>query len=573
MDIITTMETPADGLAVGHIYIGDEGDDLSSSGFELTIPAGVVGLDRRPCHVEDQMRRHYITGQWSRPLVITEFRTIFEAGLPAPAAPGLTSAAGGTLDGIHIGYLSYRHKVGDTIVHEGNLSTGSVAVVMNAGTASKRVWSMAAGAPTSRVTHIVLWASVDGALPKEVVELAIGTTTYTETIATAALGDPPPTDADGNLKNARGIPPATRFVVKYHRRAWYGGDASYPFRWWYSELDEFESVGDQNFLDHLDHETTVGAGAAGDSFVSFGQQVAYVIQGWDADDFRIARVSPSIGCLSHFAIVNISEILWFPSEAGMSLYIPGAGFRPLMHKDLATYWAEEYAANPAAFEDAIAADDRVKKVYRLLVSYPADPLSRCFVGHYQRFDPSVGEGGSMPDWTFDLRDRQDTCVGNLRVANRKRTESFTGSLDGYLRKENVESDNSDDGDTYQKTMILDTPHYLPGQQEGDDDDGFVFNSLTVFLRSELSWWTIEGRAGDDTAYQATNAAWPRTTPASLKTVGNKTAVAKTSHKFPVSGLSGKGCMFRLIIPLAQAVEYRGLALSWEDGKQSRPFIG
>jgi hypothetical protein len=422
------------------------------------------------------------------------------------------------------------------------------------------------------VTHVVLFASVDGALPKEVVELPISTTSHTENTATGALGDPPPVDSDGNLKQARGIPPYTRFVVKYHHRAWYGGDPAHPARWWYSELNEFESVGSLNYVEHLETEAVVGGGAAGDHLVSFGQTVSYGIQGWDESDIRVYKLSPSIGLTSHFGIVNINEILWFPSELGVYVYISGAGFRPLMHRDLQSNWRDAYAASPAAFEDCAAADDRGQRLFRLLVPYSSAPKARYYVAHYQSFDPSVGEGVSFPDWTFDLRDRDDYAVGNLRPFGKRRTDLHVGSGDGYVRLENVQPNDDDDGDSYQKLMEWDGPHYLPTSQAGDDNEGSEFNELTLFLVSETSDWTIEGRAGDDSAYLATTPAWTKTVRASGKTVGNKTYVAKTSHHLRPTGLSGKGVIFRVKIPKARAVEYRGLALGWGNGQQSRPLI-
>ena len=570
LDIVTTLDlnVTTDLLGVGHLYYGVEGSGVFT---EIAIPAGVTGLNRRPSHVEDRQHRRYVAGQWNKLLVLTEFKTLHVAGIAGPAAaPGLTSTTGGALTGNHIGYIAFRHKSGSTIVHESNLSPGSATLTLT-GT-EQRVWTLPGSAPETRVTHVVLYVSVDGALPKEVTELAITAVTHTENTATGALGDPPPVDSDGNLKQARGVPPYTRFVVKYHRRAWYGGDPAYPARWWYSELDEFESVGILNYVEHLETEAVVGGGPAGDHIVSFGQTVSYAIQGWDEADLRVYKLSPSIGLTSHFGIVNINEILWFPSELGVYMYIPGAGFRPLMHRDLQSYWRDEYAANPAAFEDCTAGDDRTQRLFKLLVPYATAPKARYFVGHYQNFDSSVGEGGSLPDWTFDLRDRDDYAVGNLRPIGKRRTDLHVGSGDGYVRLENVAANDDDDGDTYQKLMEFDGPHYLPTLQVGDDNEGSEFNELTMFLVSETSDWTIEGRAGDDFAYLATSPAWTKVVKASGKTVGNKTYVAKSAHHLRPTGLSGKGVIFRVKIPKAKGVEYRGLALGWGNGQQSRPLI-
>jgi hypothetical protein len=570
VNLITNYDV-AGSPRLGHVHYAPEG---ASAFTEAALPPSVVGMDRRPTQVEDQFGRRFISGQFSRPLIFTEFLTLHEAGMVAPlAAPGLAAVAGGVLDGNNIGYLALRHKNGDTIIHESNLSPGSTTISLD-GT-KQRQWTIPATFPEApRATHVVLFASVDGALPKEVVELVVGTITYTDNVTVAALGDPPPVDPDGNLRQARGIPPYARFVVKYHRRSWWGGDPRYPSRWWYSELDEFESVGSLNYLEHLEKETVVGAGATEDFFLSCGTSTSYGIQGWDESDFSIAKVDPSIGTLSHFGIVNIGGVLWVPTEFGVDLFVPGAGYRPLMHKNLQSYWQDEYKANPAAFENCIAANDGVSLVYKLLIPYATAPLSRYFVGDYQDFDPRLGGEGaaSLPDWSFDYRDRKDYAMGSLRLAGRQRSDFYTGSCDAFLRQENVESNDDDDGDTYGKVMLFDTPHYTPGLQAGDANAAYEFTELDLFIQSEEKDWTIEGRAGDDSAYLATAGQWRQDVKATRLTRGNKTAVAQTAVHFAPRGLSGKGVMFRVRIPKAKSVEYRGLALKWNDGTQTRPFI-
>lgn len=576
INIVTSRVPGGSGSLVDipHFYYGFEG---SGTFIEVAVPSevdltGATGWNRRPSHVEDRMRRHYFGGQFKKNVVFTEFLTLHPMGITAPLAPTLTPVAGGTITASNqIGYLSFRHKNGPTIIHESNLSPGSSTVFLD-GT-QQRQWTLPGVAFDSRVTHVVLWVSVDGVLPKEVTERPIADVTFTENTPTGSLGDPPPVDGDGNLKQARGKPPYARFIVKYHRRAWFGGDLNHPARWWFSELDEFESVGDLNFVEHLENETIVGGGAAGDHLLSCGQTVSYAIQGWDESDLRIYKVSPAIGTIHHFGIINVNEILWVPTELGYYVYVPGAGFRPLMANDLQSYWRETYEANPAVFEDCFAADDRTAQLVKVLFPMDSDPKGFYLVAHYRKFDPSVGEGNTLPDWTFDFRNRADYTAGNLRPANKKQTALHTGSTDGFIRRENVLANDDDDQDTYQKLMQFEPPHYYPKRQVGSDDDGVEFNELTVFLVAEENDWTIEGRAGEDSAYLATTPSWTEDRKASRETIGNKTKVPKTSHYFRPTGLAGKGVIFKVKVPKAKGVEYRGLALGWGDsGTNPRPLI-
>ena len=163
-------------------------------------------------------------------------------------------------------------------------------------------------------------------------------------------------------------------------------------------------------------------------------------------------------------------------------------------------------------------------------------------------------------------------MGRLRRPGSRRSDFYTGSCDGLIRKENVESNDDDDGDGYQKLMTIDTPHYFPKGQVGDDNDGLEFEFVTIFMRSEISPWTLEARAGDDTAYQATNPCFTEPVPASRVDIGNRSLVPKTSHPIKLESTAGKGVMFRVKIPKARSVEYRGLALAWADGMQNRSLI-
>lgn len=536
---------------------------------QRSLPGGIGSHPGRPpCKVEHR-KRHYIQGQFARGLVFTEFGGLHPIGLTAPPAAVAVATAGGTMTaGNYIAYFELRHKVGTTVVHRSNLGVGSATFSLS-GT-QQVSWTIPATFADSRGTHVGLLLSRDGALPAEQAEVTVGTAALTSN--NNILGYVPPVDPDGNIKQARGVPPYARYVTKYHRRAWYGGDPNNPSRWWYSELDEFESVGVLNYIDYLEGETVVGGGPAGDTLVGFGQSVHYAIQGWDEADFRIHRAGPAIGCISHFSIVSIDDILWFASEFGVYAYIPGVGARPLMAQDFLSEWRAEYAANEAIYEACEGADDRVSHVYKLRLAFPTNPRSRYWIGSYQHFNPSIGDMEGLPDWTFDRRDRLDSAMGTLRSEGSKRSVFYTGSCDGHIRKENVESNDDDDGDTLGKPLIFETPHYMPGEQAGDDNAGFDFNDLTMFLQSEPKSWVIEGRAGDDQAYLATVPDWTFPVPASQEVRGNQTRVAKTAHHFTPRGVSGKGAIFKVTIARARNARYRGLALGWTDGHQNRGLI-
>src|SRR6185436_1029550 len=177
----------------------------------------------------------------------------------------------------------------------------------------------------------------------------IGTVTLTENTATADLGDPPPVDEDGALRNARGRPPYTRFIKKWHDRAWYLGDPNFPWRVWYSEQDEMESVGPLNFIDLRGRESVTGLNFTEDQLIVQGLRVVYLLHGYDESDFVLRKSSSSIGCISHWTNRHLDDIPWWAGPRGAYMYT--GSFRYLM-RDMGRQWRADYAAAPAIFEKA-----------------------------------------------------------------------------------------------------------------------------------------------------------------------------------------------------------------------------
>jgi hypothetical protein len=459
--------------------------------------------------------------------------------------------------------------VGTHTVHEGNLSAGSATIAFT-GT-QQRAWTNIPTAADPRVTHVVLWVSIDGALPREVIELALGTTSYTENTADAALGDTPPVNSSGELTNSRGVPPYTRFCLIYNSRAWYFGDPTYPYRLWYSELDEMESVGALNYMDLKGRETIVAGAFLGDSLGMMGQSVIYLLQGFDVEDFVLNKVDATVGCINHFGILNINGVTVWPAELGYFAWYgaPRYTMKGLMRSE----WRRQYKAAPHAFEGdttdgAQIVDDRANSVFKFLVSYDDAPCSRYWICSYYDVDPTMGGGGQW-EWTFDYRDRRDSAVGVLATLDTARGEVFTGSCDGFVRQENVLADADDDGDAYAKKMTLETGALAPENQKGTWVEGNEFTWADLFVMAENNDWTLEGRAGDDTAYLLGIAPFVRNKKASAATAAGRQLVPLTSHKEKLSNLAGKTLSFKITVIAPLDVEYRGLALQFEPGNQTR----
>ncbi len=549
------------------IYSHEPGGQVWDS---IGVPSNQTYPNRRPSWITYEDRR-IIVGPYERGVLVTPGGASVLLGITAPAvAPVLTSAGGGSLTGNMIGYFSWVHKENGVDIHESDLSPGSNTLTLS-GT-QQRDWTWSDGAAEPRVTHTRLYVSVDGALPRFVMDLPVGTETVTEDTAAAALGDTPPVDADGNLANARGVPPYAQFVEKYHDRAVYGPDPDAPYRFWLSEIGEPESVGPLSYFDLRDREGLTCLKRAGDDLVTAGAHVLYNFTGYDENDFQMHKVSDSVGILCHFACIAINEILWFPAQLGIFNYIPGGVIRYMLGDDLRTWWKDEYKNFPSLFERSVAINDKEESVYKFLLVYPTLPGSRYLVGHYTDIDPSMGGVGPMR-WTFDYRNRRDSIVGVLLDPGTLREQVYAGTCDGYLRRENDYTNADDDADGYGKRLTLETAHFLPKSGQGSSAssgvDGAFLQLLSLYVQSEEKAWDLEVRVGQDNAYLSQHPAYQRRVRASAKTIAGRRRVQQTGHQFTPM-VSGAGWIIKISQLNAIGFTYAGLSFQWEQGFGAGP---
>lgn len=526
------------------------------------LPTGVYGLQptTRPDAILFQgVNRMPMVGAWSQNLIwLPKINQLCIMGITAPtSAPSLAAAAGPGPTGNAIGVVTFAHVFNGAIIAESNPSPTTATVPL---ANQARAWtSLPTTHPNPRVTHIRLYVSMDGSEFEFVAMLSLGTASFTENIATASLGEA--------VAFTNGVPPYAKFVTIYQRRAWYanGTDTIY-----YSEIDQPESVNAANNVKTPDGRNVSSIRGLTDTLLIGTRRSLMYLQGYSATDFRMGIISQDVGIISHFGALVINDKCWFPAQDGYYRF-SGSGIEPLMSKVLRTYFRQQYEANPALYEDIQASISKRSNVVRVLVP---DTSAFYYIGHYLPSEVSLGGTGEPPYWTFDRRTRKDYSVGVL-TNNSMFDTAYTGSCDGYAREEDVDSDATDDGDSYQKKLTIASRHFFMGDQSGDDNHAHTFTNLDLFLVSEQVAWSPAIYVGDDDAYSALAPAWNRNgvpVPASALTVNGKTAVKKTSHSFgPLTNCAGKGATVAVTAVLPLGFEYRGLALHFTfDGQQTRP---
>lgn len=531
-----------------------------------TLPTGVTVRTPRPTFAK-HARASLINGVFDPGVIYRDNLDLFnKVGIGSPAsAPTMVDGGAGNLNGIQIGYTSLVQYSGATLVHQGNLSTGSTAT---ANLVNRDLdWSgllTAAPAGSERATHLRLWRSVDGALPKFVVDLDWATLlasggTYTDNIT--ALGVTPPVNSDGTLNSgSRGVPPYGLFCIVWMDRMWVFGDPEYPYRAWYSLIGEPESfdIVDQ-FVDTVDRESITGAGVQDNMLILFGTGVMYRVSahlGPVGIEFTIKKITASMGAISHHSIVNINHRLWFAAMDGVGLY---DGTPRYMMRDLQSYWREDYKLKPTRYQDSIALNDKYYSTYTLLIpcKNPGD-TPWWYIGHYAGVDPAMEGGQNQPDWSFDDMDRDVYTIGTLYGDTERREDYYCGGADGYLRRMNVETDSDDDDDTGLKTAIIRTKHYLFGSQFGGHQRGTTQKEITLYQKSENQGYEVSAYGGDD---QARDAALPSWGPYSFAAMALAGGVAETEKFLRPSHLSGKGVTVEIVVESPVGYEYRGVSMN------------
>lgn len=561
---------------MSHIVITDSGKLYHSDPAAVTLtlsglPANVTIMSARSTGTKYR-RKTCCVGRHSPGVVWHDnIGAWSKLGLAGPtSAPTLATTGSGVVSGTAVGYYTALHKSGTTTIQESNPSPPTSPVTFSL---QQRLWTLPAShTPDSRATHFRLYVSMGGSVPRFVQDVTLGTTSVTENVSNTTLAAPTnttlPVNSDGDVdSDARGVPPYSLYDETYHDSVWYAGNPTNPDRIYPSKLYEPESVNSTEvgplstaaWLRTLDGEAVTGLKRHGDELIVFCTNAAYAIQGYGPHEYSIRKISNFFGCISHHSLRRVGENadLWGAGYEGVWIY--DGAFRFAM-EDLRDYWRTDYEANKANYEASWAEEDRAFGGYKLNIPQ-SDETSFAYYGHYEptRF-------GAQPWWVFDVRNREDSCSGILYGNGDQHGQLYTGSCDGYLRRENVMTNDNDDSDTYGKKFDFTTKHYwLNGDQAGNDDHGAAVTDIDLYAKHENDDLTVSLYCGDDDARSGV-AQWAETI--SANAVSGK--VAKTSRHLTPSNASGKGVSLRGEASSPIGVEYRGATILSGPGVQDRP---
>lgn len=489
-----------------------------------TLPSGINAVKQRPSFAPNNdggTSRLYAVGGWTDNLVFTENFTLARQGIPAPINPILNAAGSGIavglrasgtgVTGVCIGYITWWD---DLNKRRSALSGPSPSISL---TNQGRLWDNlptdGGGDPT--VTHIELWVSMDGNSPHFVARRDLGTTSVTEAVATLALGE-----AFGDTWTRF---PRCRFNTMFHNRQVMSGDDQFPDRIYLSLLDEPEKYGGL-FLRTLKGERVVGLYVVRDMLLVGCATCTYLIQGYTEEDFEVTILEPSIGLISHWAVALVHGLAIVPSQIGWYL-CTGSSMHPIS-KDFQLTWRQEYATNQTAYQDAWAVNDLETNTYILYTGNSATQINNPqslvpgtvvpagvtpyikWVIDYTDLIQETGGTFATPRLSIDVRGRAEDSAAILSEPGASRGYLYSGSCDGYVRRENVAdgstAGDNDDSDAMLRTWFLLTGCYFFGDAGGTELDAAKFAKVWTYAECERSVYTVNLYIGDE---RQSAAAW------------------------------------------------------------------
>lgn len=504
-------------------------------------------------------------------------------------APGQTTAnATTTINGVGTNWTFFI-RIGDRVALSSNLAVYTRVLAV---TDTQLTVATAIGNGTTqqvlvrrnpRATHIELWRSVDGSLPRFVDRFEIGTTTITEATAVGDLGEAFTEDFEQF--------PRCKFNVIWNDRQVMAGDEENPSRVYVSLVGLPERKSLTIDLVTRNGEPVVGLGVVRSTLIIFGPTSSYVVNGYTEDDISMDLAQPQIGLVSHFSLQNIHGNLWIPTNLG-PFVCDGSSWIP-MNEDIKFSWVNDYQNRPEVYENSFAIHDPIRHVYKIYLGlHPLTNLEGYDIKYtwlVLDITPCIPqEGGSLgqPNFSFDTAPINYDSAFLLAPAGARRSDLFMGACNGSVYRANVGrgvevSDGLDSNDNpIMRSCLIVTPADTYGDIGGNFAEGKNFKRLDLFLQNEDAQCGLELYPGDEYAYpvygdlEIVGPAYSELIPPGeeiiVKDNVDVTMAPRTVFNVPtLNGITGRALTIAIRQAPAGDLRYRGYQATWVKGSAPR----
>ena len=452
--------------------------------------------------------------------------------------------------------------------------------------------------PVSRVSHVELWCSPNGGLPRFIMRVRIGTTDVVETTAVLALGEAEITSFIAM--------PLGRFNLIYNDRQLVAGVDKRPDTVFLSDIGfperhaglAFKTKYGENIcgmLRYRDYVIVLCSGTAGGEIGASGS--SYILQGYTQDDMTMSVLEPDLGGIGHHANKIVRGYAIIPNSKGVFAY--NGAWHPISG-DRRKEWSYRFVTNPLPYEDGLAAVNPNDDTYQFMpkdepqYTTPEQIFNpRFWVADYSPLVSEAGGGLASPNWTDD--DTGYSFASYLVPSGHKIGKFYRVTTSGDLYEEDTTRTVA-----YVGNAKIATAHLLMGDPGGAAREGKTLVRFWSYVISENSAWKVNVWAGEEGALppeigpggvaQAVLPGYVDNVAASYLANGNFVPAqpnhygvgvvhlntvwqAQVTHVHQVAGqpISGRGFTFEYVFINPKNVRFIGLGGVWEPGPATRPI--
>lgn len=388
--------------------------------------------------------------------------------------------------------------------YPGSSLTGSMSTLY----AGANIYDGLCGKPLQRASHICLWLSVAGGLPRLVTKVRLGVETVVESVSTAMLAEAHP----GNFDR---FPICTMNAV-YHDRLVMAGNANaldtvYLSPMGYPERFEGFSFKTRN------GEAVTGLLASRDYCLILTEDSTYTLQGYTEDDMVVSLLDNGIGAAAHQTNAVVNGTPYITNRAG--IYAFNGSWHPVMLGVDKTF-SKHYANNRDHYRTGYLLHNPVDKTVQLFLGLNKDgePFGRDFSSHfipgqeggdtylyetcnwvvnYETVQPQSG-GGFSPGLVSTDRfylplsnsDQHLLTASAFLPAEDGISYVYHGTNKGLILRE-------DENETFLGESIILTPHYLFDSAGGFESEGITLVKFWTHCSAEQTSWYACALGGDE----------------------------------------------------------------------------
>ena len=552
---------------------------------------------------------------------VTRAWTTLPTEVPSEAidVPGTVTFAAGAVTGVLTNFGEMRP--GDRIALASDLTRWATILTIDYTTSMTIDDTGMAGAgvaivcrPVSRASHVELWVAVSGDLPRFTnVRLRIGTTAYTESTATLALGEAEVVSFDAM--------PLGEINLFYNDRQLIAGVEGHRDTVYLSAIGFPERYEGLAFVTAY-NEPIVGMFRFRDYVVLLCPDSSYRLQGYTEDDYARTVLEPHIGGLGHHGNRVGEGAAFVPSRKGVQI------FNGAFHQGIPTRreeWQQLCVENARSYESGLGCINPNDETYVFMPYVSAlsstydnihvtTPL--IFVGAYNTIGAQADGSLTTPEWSSDtyqmpasssFPDSTTVCTyqAYLTPSGQKIGRMYRADDQGEIFRDVLTEDETAAG--FEGNSVITSAHFLLGDPGGNRDEGkrlirmwsyYVaedsVSQFTIWPGDEFAyppdiyslWRHIIYDGGDQTqSFDLLVPGFRDSEIASIKqdtaTIGNAIVGTnsyfarwgkKTVHPHQVEGqpVVGRGFTFEWVFAAPNSVTWIGFGGVYEAGTTSRP---